>query len=114
MANKLVSSQIVEAEGLESPFQLAGSRLALSAHPDILSSEEERANTMERGMDLKHYPEILEFSGNPYRQINNPALAQMHQANILHLNSHIRMPSLYNNLINLPGCQIDKKVRIIH
>lgn len=48
MANKTVSSQIVEAEGLENPFHLAGSRLALSAHPDISISEEERANAMQR------------------------------------------------------------------
>lgn len=48
MANKSVSSQIVEAEGLENPFHLAGSHLALSAHPDVSISEEERAKVMER------------------------------------------------------------------
>lgn len=48
IANNSVSPQFVEAGGLESLFRLAGSHLAVSALPDILISEEEKATGMER------------------------------------------------------------------
>lgn len=61
IANDLVSFQFVEAGGLGSPLHLAGSHPVLSAHPDLLISEEEK-----KQRDLKSYPQILEFSDNLY------------------------------------------------
>lgn len=102
ITDKSVSSQLVEAEGLESPLHLAGSCLAVRPprHIDFRGGEGKHDgmegiwNTM-----LK----FLNFQATRTGKLITQPQFKCTLANILHLNSHIRMPCLYNNLINLAG-----------
>lgn len=63
IADKSVYSLHAEAGSLESLLHLAGLRLALSTHPDVLISEASRAGVMGSGQDLKHHPPLLDYAG---------------------------------------------------
>lgn len=79
IANDLVSFQFVEAGGLGSPLHLAGSHTALSAHPDLLISEEEIKGKGSETLSSNSW--IFRWPVQPAK-INNAAPVQTHTKQI--------------------------------
>lgn len=90
----------MEAESLESPLHLAGSRLALSAHQTD-RFQRRTGQTWWNGGISNTVLKFLNFEATPAGELITQPQFKCGRANILHLNSRIRMPCLYNNLINL-------------